>query len=257
MAAVGRARVGEREHVLMLHEPRFHFRLQHRLAPRRAVALAVDDANAAVARARRLAQKGRDALVRFVAAQAVQVDLVLQHPDATAELAHDVDADAMAPIRQRIVGLEQRLGVDDARDRFGESRRFVALALARKRRRAGTRGSRGRRLSQRDDVADGVGERALVVAGSLAWCRLRRDEAHERVSSFLREATRAGYRCVRVVHGKGHGSPGREPVLKAKVKAWLVKHQDVLAFTHARPADGGHGALIVLLKANEKNGATR
>jgi DNA-nicking Smr family endonuclease len=86
---------------------------------------------------------------------------------------------------------------------------------------------------------------------------LRRDEAHERVSGFLREATRAGYRCVRVVHGKGHGSPGREPVLKAKVKAWLVKHQDVLAFTHARPADGGHGALIVLLKANEKNGAPR
>ena len=86
---------------------------------------------------------------------------------------------------------------------------------------------------------------------------LRRDEAHERVSAFLREATRAGYRCVRVVHGKGHGSPGREPVLKAKVKAWLVKHQDVLAFTHARPADGGHGALIVLLKASERNGATR
>ncbi len=86
---------------------------------------------------------------------------------------------------------------------------------------------------------------------------LRRDEAHERVSVFLREATRAGHRCVRVVHGKGHGSPGREPVLKAKVKAWLVKHQDVLAFTHARPADGGHGALIVLLKASEKNGAPR
>ena len=86
---------------------------------------------------------------------------------------------------------------------------------------------------------------------------LRRAEAHERVSSFLREATRAGYRCVRVVHGKGLGSPGREPVLKAKVKAWLVKHQDVLAFTHARPADGGHGALIVLLKANEKTGAPR
>nr|HET7858116.1 Smr/MutS family protein [Caldimonas sp.] len=86
---------------------------------------------------------------------------------------------------------------------------------------------------------------------------LRRDEAHERVSSFLRDASRAGFRCVRVVHGKGLGSPGREPVLKAKVKAWLVKHEDVLAFTHARPADGGHGALIVLLKANEKNGAPR
>ena len=84
---------------------------------------------------------------------------------------------------------------------------------------------------------------------------LRRDEAHERVAGFLRDATRAGLRCVRVVHGKGHGSPGREPVLKAKVKSWLVQHRDVLAFTHARPADGGHGALIVLLKAAEKSGA--
>ncbi|HEY2187384.1 MAG TPA: Smr/MutS family protein [Caldimonas sp.] len=86
---------------------------------------------------------------------------------------------------------------------------------------------------------------------------LRSDEARERVGGFLREATRAGFRCVRVVHGKGHGSPGREPVLKAKVKSWLVKHGDVLAFTHARPADGGHGALIVLLRAATKRGASR
>jgi DNA-nicking Smr family endonuclease len=84
---------------------------------------------------------------------------------------------------------------------------------------------------------------------------LRREEARERVGAFLRGASRAGFRCVRVVHGKGHGSPGREPVLKAKVKSWLVQHQDVLAFTHARPADGGHGALIVLLKPGEKNPA--
>jgi DNA-nicking Smr family endonuclease len=86
---------------------------------------------------------------------------------------------------------------------------------------------------------------------------LRRDEARERVAEFLRDATRAGLRCVRVVTGKGHGSPGREPVLKAKVKSWLMQHGDVLAFTHARPADGGHGALIVLLKPTEKNVALR
>jgi DNA-nicking Smr family endonuclease len=86
---------------------------------------------------------------------------------------------------------------------------------------------------------------------------LRRDQARERVAGFLREATRTGLRCVRVVHGKGHGSPGREPVLKAKVKSWLVQHGDVLAFTHARPADGGHGALIVLLKSAGKNGVSR
>jgi len=77
---------------------------------------------------------------------------------------------------------------------------------------------------------------------------LRRDEARERLSAFLHEAIRSGKRCVRVVHGKGHGSPGKEPVLKAKVKSWLVQRNEVLAFTYARAADGGHGALIVLLR---------
>ena len=81
---------------------------------------------------------------------------------------------------------------------------------------------------------------------------LRRDQARERVAEFLREAARNGLRCVRVVHGKGHGSPGREPVLKAKVKSWLIQRSEVLAFTHARPADGGHGALIVLLRPASK-----
>jgi len=53
---------------------------------------------------------------------------------------------------------------------------------------------------------------------------------------------------VRVIHGKGNGSPGREPVLKAKVKSWLVQKKDVIAFTQARAADGGAGAVMVLLQ---------
>lgn len=77
---------------------------------------------------------------------------------------------------------------------------------------------------------------------------LRRDEAREQLSAFLREADRHGLRCVRVIHGKGNGSPGREPVLKAKVKSWLVQKSEVIAFTQARAADGGHGALLVLLR---------
>jgi DNA-nicking Smr family endonuclease len=76
---------------------------------------------------------------------------------------------------------------------------------------------------------------------------LRRDEAREALGAFLREASRSGSRCVRVVHGKGHGSPGREPVLKGKVKSWLVQKSEVIAFTQARAAQGGAGALIVLL----------
>jgi DNA-nicking Smr family endonuclease len=91
-----------------------------------------------------------------------------------------------------------------------------------------------------------------VLQGEIDLHGLRRDEARERIAAFMHDAARSGLRCVRVVHGKGHGSPGREPVLKAKVKSWLVQRSEVLAFTHARPADGGHGALIVLLKPAQK-----
>ncbi|MBX3621054.1 MAG: Smr/MutS family protein [Rhizobacter sp.] len=78
---------------------------------------------------------------------------------------------------------------------------------------------------------------------------LRRDAARVALNGFIREAAAHGLRCVRVVHGKGLGSPGREPVLKARVRSWLVQKNEVLAFVQARPADGGSGALVVLLKA--------
>lgn len=78
---------------------------------------------------------------------------------------------------------------------------------------------------------------------------LRVDQAREKLSSFLRDAQRAGVRCVRVVHGKGLGSPGRTPVLKGKVHGWLVQKQEVLAFVQAKPLEGGAGALLVLLQA--------
>jgi DNA-nicking Smr family endonuclease len=77
---------------------------------------------------------------------------------------------------------------------------------------------------------------------------LRRDEAREQLGAFLRDADRHGLRCVRVIHGKGNGSPGREPVLKSRVKSWLVQKNEVIAFAQARAADGGHGALLVLLR---------
>jgi DNA-nicking Smr family endonuclease len=74
-----------------------------------------------------------------------------------------------------------------------------------------------------------------------------RDHAREALAAFLVDAGKRGWRCVRVVHGKGLGSPGRQPVLKGKVRSWLVQRQEVLAFTQARGYDGGAGALIVLL----------
>ncbi|MFN5177142.1 Smr/MutS family protein [Limnohabitans sp.] len=76
---------------------------------------------------------------------------------------------------------------------------------------------------------------------------LRSDEARVALAEFIREAHRQGLRCVRVVHGTGLGSPGKTPVLKNKVHSWLVQKQQVMAFVQAKPAEGGAGALVVLL----------
>jgi DNA-nicking Smr family endonuclease len=77
---------------------------------------------------------------------------------------------------------------------------------------------------------------------------LRTDDARDVLGTFIREVHRQGIRCVRVVHGKGLGSPGRTPVLKAKVQNWLIQKDEVLAFVQARGPQGGAGALLVLLK---------
>lgn len=76
---------------------------------------------------------------------------------------------------------------------------------------------------------------------------LRREDARDALSAFIREAHKAGIRCVRVVHGKGLGSPGKTPVLKGRVQSWLIQKNEVIAFVQARPAEGGAGALVVLL----------
>jgi DNA-nicking Smr family endonuclease len=93
-----------------------------------------------------------------------------------------------------------------------------------------------------------------VIQAQIDLHGLRRDEAREQLATFLREAVKQGLRCVRVVHGKGNGSPGREPVLKAKVKTWLVQKNEVIAFTQARASDGGAGALVVLLRPSGGRG---
>lgn len=74
------------------------------------------------------------------------------------------------------------------------------------------------------------------------------EEAKRALGDFLIDSQRSGYRCVRVIHGKGHRSPGKLPVLKPKVVKWLAQRDDVAAYTTARPVDGGTGALYVLLR---------
>ncbi len=76
---------------------------------------------------------------------------------------------------------------------------------------------------------------------------LRSDEAREALGGFIRASHKQGLRCVRVVHGKGLGSPGKQPVLKTKTQRWLIQKNEVIAFVQAKPAEGGAGALVVLL----------
>ena len=78
------------------------------------------------------------------------------------------------------------------------------------------------------------------------------DEARMALITFLNRCHIEDRRCVRIIHGKGYGSKNRLPVLKNKVRHWLMQREDVLAFCQAPTADGGSGAVIVLLKSSTR-----
>lgn len=87
-----------------------------------------------------------------------------------------------------------------------------------------------------------------VIQDELDLHGLTSVEARALLVEFLNACARSGARCVRIVHGKGLRSKNREPVLKTKVANWLIQRDEVLAFCQARQADGGSGAVVVLLK---------
>lgn len=75
-------------------------------------------------------------------------------------------------------------------------------------------------------------------------------EAQRDIASFIDRARDAGHGCVRIIHGKGRGSRAGRPILKQLVGGWLRRRDDVLAYTSARPSDGGTGAVVVLLRSH-------
>lgn len=98
------------------------------------------------------------------------------------------------------------------------------------------------------DVVKKLRKRHWPVQDELDLHGMTRDIARGQLGDFLRRAMRRGVRCVRIIHGIGYGSPGGEPVLRSVVHSWLVQLDEVVAFCVAGRADGGNGALIVLLK---------
>jgi DNA-nicking Smr family endonuclease len=102
-----------------------------------------------------------------------------------------------------------------------------------------------RRLAQRLHHGD------FAVQGHLDLHGYTVEEAKPLVTSFLTSAYTTGRRCVRLVHGRGHNSPDNRPVLKEQVQLWLSHgrlSRLVLAFATAPAADGGAGAVYVLLR---------
>jgi len=88
-----------------------------------------------------------------------------------------------------------------------------------------------------------------VVQDAIDLHGLRAEEAKAATTEFLAACRRRGLRCVRIVHGKGLRSAGREPVLKRHIRKLLSRKSEVLAFVEPRAIDGGGGAVVVLLEA--------
>ncbi len=89
-----------------------------------------------------------------------------------------------------------------------------------------------------------------AIQGQLDLHGFRVDEARVALTQFLHIANERGWRCVRVVHGKGLGSKDKQPILKGRVRSWLVQTKAVQCFVAARASEGGAGALIVLLASS-------
>jgi DNA-nicking Smr family endonuclease len=87
-----------------------------------------------------------------------------------------------------------------------------------------------------------------VVEDELDLHGMNRHVAAVSVAEFLKDAKKRRLGCVRIVHGKGRGSHNREPVLKGLLRKWLLR-EEVLAFSQAPAAQGGSGAVLVLLKS--------
>lgn len=97
-----------------------------------------------------------------------------------------------------------------------------------------------------------LGSRECPVTDSFDLHGMKEHAAAKALARFLRESLQHNLSCVRVVHGKGLRSEG-PAVLKLMSWQLLWQHPEVLALKHCRPADGGTGAVLVMLKTVRKS----
>ncbi len=105
-------------------------------------------------------------------------------------------------------------------------------------------------------IRPGIPRRVLTDLRRGRWVRqaeldlhgLNREEARSALVAFLNHCLLRGHRCVRIIHGKGLGSPGRQSILKQLSRGWLAQRDEILTFCQASPHHGGSGALMVLIR---------
>jgi DNA-nicking Smr family endonuclease len=106
-----------------------------------------------------------------------------------------------------------------------------------------------RRPGVRTQVVRRLRRGLIPIDGELDLHGLSQTAARDLLAGYLVQSRDAGWQCVRIIHGKGHRSGSRGPLLKAAVDTWLRRHADVMAFCSARGIDGGTGAVYVLLRS--------
>jgi DNA-nicking Smr family endonuclease len=110
-----------------------------------------------------------------------------------------------------------------------------------------------------EGLAPGIDKRLLrklrkgdyALQGHIDLHGMTSEEARVQVEQFVEGALADGKRALLIIHGRGLNSKDNIPVLKERLKVWLTRGRigrRVLAFATARPADGGAGAVYVLLR---------
>ncbi|MGB5292957.1 MAG: Smr/MutS family protein [Lysobacterales bacterium] len=88
----------------------------------------------------------------------------------------------------------------------------------------------------------------FTVGAELDLHSMTTETAYSALLEFIEYAQSASMESVRVIHGKGLRSK-HGPRLKLMTQQLLREHPGVLAYTSCKPADGGAGAVEVLLKS--------
>ncbi len=109
-----------------------------------------------------------------------------------------------------------------------------------------------RRAGVRDKTFRKLKRGQLSIQDELDLHGLTSAEAYDALKEFMHFCVAHRLQCVRIIHGKGYRSGHRGPVLKRQVGIWLRRFDEVLAFCPARPADGGDGAVYLLLKKTSR-----